>query len=161
MPDDSPRSCHVPVGATRLRLADPAVAAGARAVIEQGAAANDPHALFNLGYLNLHGIGGDQNFAAARDYFERAGRAGLPAAWNGIGVLHYHGQGTPQNYTAARCGPDFGDCHKSWPLGHCQWLVCACVGLCRPVYTCDRTGNARIEVCCHSFVMIDEQAVSV
>jgi len=89
---------------------------------QAAAAEGDPYAMFNLGYMNLQGLGVPaQNFEAAQRWFHEAAEAGLPAAANGIGVMHFNGQGIVQNFTAARLafenGAHGGDADSMFNLG--------------------------------------------
>jgi TPR repeat protein len=43
----------------------------------------DAHAIFNLGFIHLKGMGVPRNYTAARQAFEKAAALGLGAAHNG------------------------------------------------------------------------------
>ena len=80
--------------------ADPA---GALQQFQEAAAQGDPVAIFNVGYMQMRGIGTQPNATAAKRNFEAAAQHGLSAAFNGLGVLHFDGPGgLPVDYAAAR-----------------------------------------------------------
>ena len=54
----------------------------------------DPLAMFNLGYMHMHGVGTGVNHTEARLLFEKAASLDVAAAHNGVGVLDYNGWAT-------------------------------------------------------------------
>jgi TPR repeat protein len=86
----------------------PALAAGPhlyaqeRVRYQAAAAAGNPAAMVNLGWLYQNGLGVSQDYRQARTWYEKAAATGQPMGMNNLGWLYQNGWGVPRDYGKAR-----------------------------------------------------------
>ncbi len=70
-------------------------------LLRAGWTTNDKVALFQLGRMYHHGLGGEKNYAEALTLYSKAAVQGFAGAENSLGCMHTQGLGVQQNYAVA------------------------------------------------------------
>jgi uncharacterized protein len=87
-----------------------------RPLAEQG----NPDAQTGLGYLYYHGLGVQQDYAAAAEWFRQAAEQGQPDAQLFLGTQFYNGIGVRQNFVQAYKWCDLAQSNGASQAGPCR-----------------------------------------
>jgi TPR repeat protein/cellulose biosynthesis protein BcsQ len=85
----------------KAQTTDPTTSPGILTQLEKAAAAGDPNAMVQIGYLYRTGQGVRQDYAAAKRWYEKAAAAGDSNAMVNLGDLFSSGQGVTRDYVQA------------------------------------------------------------
>ena len=99
IPDDDAK-CSTCQG---LALLNAGQFARAKDIFQRRAAAGDTGAMVNLGWMQLHGLGGPVDYDEAMRLYRQAAAKGEPMAMNQIGFMFMHGLGVKVDLDTAYC----------------------------------------------------------
>ena len=81
--------------------------------LEMAASKNHAHALYDLGYMYLYGVGVDKDYMMAFDYFQRSAEFDFAPAFYIMGIMYYDGAGVKKNDKKA-----YEYCKKAFEKGY-------------------------------------------